>query len=159
MSVTRHGKQAAPASAARHNLALSVRSEQRRAARSREAQRTLGGRVRALRDQFGWSQEQFAQICGLHRTYMGHVERGEKNVSLSTMVRISDALNVGLSDLFAAGQKRLRRAPQRNAVRDPHFSFVHIKHILRELRTERNALRQAVRDLMKLRQKLNSRVR
>ncbi len=39
-------------------------------------------------------------MCGVHRTYMGHLERGEKNVSFRSMVRVATALNVTLSELF-----------------------------------------------------------
>jgi transcriptional regulator with XRE-family HTH domain len=42
----------------------------------------------------------FAEICGVHRTYMGHIERGEKNLSFGSMVRVANALGVSLSDLF-----------------------------------------------------------
>lgn len=61
----------------------------------------LGRRIRDLRAERGWSQEQFADVCGVHRTYMGHLERGEKNMSFSSIVRVANALDVRLSDLFA----------------------------------------------------------
>ena len=54
----------------------------------------LGRRIRDLRTQRGWSQEQFADVCGVHRTYMGHLERGEKNLSFSSIVRVANALDV-----------------------------------------------------------------
>jgi transcriptional regulator with XRE-family HTH domain len=63
--------------------------------------RRFGQRIRELRNIRGWSQEQFADICGVHRTYMGHMERGEKNVSLTSIVRVSDALGITLSEFFA----------------------------------------------------------
>jgi len=63
-------------------------------------QRSLGSRIRELRSEHGWTQEQFAEFCGMHRTYMGHVERGEKNVSLSTVLRVANALGVRISALF-----------------------------------------------------------
>ncbi len=40
-------------------------------------------------------------MCGVHRTYMGHVERGEKNVSFGSIVRVTNALSINLSELFA----------------------------------------------------------
>jgi transcriptional regulator with XRE-family HTH domain len=61
----------------------------------------LGQRIRDLRSKRGWSQEEFAHICGVHRTYMGHLERGEKNLSFSTVSRLATALEVSISDLFA----------------------------------------------------------
>jgi DNA-binding XRE family transcriptional regulator len=50
--------------------------------------------VRRLREQQGWSQEDFAARCGLHRTYVGAVERGERNITLNTLDRIAKALKV-----------------------------------------------------------------
>ena len=61
----------------------------------------LGRRIRDLRSQRGLSQERFADLCGVHRTYMGHLERGEKNVSINSIVRVSEALEVTLAELFA----------------------------------------------------------
>ena len=61
----------------------------------------LGERIRQLRAERGWSQEQFADVCGVHRTYMGHLERGEKNVSFSSLTRVANALQINLADLFA----------------------------------------------------------
>lgn len=61
----------------------------------------LGQRIRELRSQKNWSQEEFAEVCGVHRTYIGHLERGEKNVSFGSIVRVATALNVTLSELFA----------------------------------------------------------
>jgi transcriptional regulator with XRE-family HTH domain len=61
----------------------------------------LGIRIRELRTQRGWSQEVFADIAGVHRTYMGHLERGEKNVSFLSMLRVATALGVTLSELMA----------------------------------------------------------
>ena len=132
----------------------------RKAPKTDEVQRNLGNRIRALRSQYGWSQEQFAEVCGLHRTYMGHVERGEKNLSLSTMVRISDALRIGLAQLFLSRKGRpLGKMPNKPSgeLSSPRFRFVEIKHIFTELRIERNALKQAVRDLVQLGKNLGGR--
>ncbi len=60
----------------------------------------LGQRIRELRSQRGWSQEEFAAVCRVHRTYVGHLERGEKNLSLGTILRVAGALNVSLLQLF-----------------------------------------------------------
>ena len=67
--------------------------------------KTLGQRVRthreSLRDDAGRpiSQERFGDLIGLHRTYIGHVERGEVNVSLRNLIMISDGLGVDLGEL------------------------------------------------------------
>jgi transcriptional regulator with XRE-family HTH domain len=61
----------------------------------------FGQRVRFLRKQKGWSQEQLADETGLHRTYIGSVERGEQNISLKNIAKIANALNVTIVDLFS----------------------------------------------------------
>jgi transcriptional regulator with XRE-family HTH domain len=60
----------------------------------------LGRAVRDLRDERGISQEVLASEIGLHRTYIGSIERGERNVSLNNIVRIASALGVRASDLL-----------------------------------------------------------
>ncbi len=52
----------------------------------------FGETVRRLREGEGISQEELAERCGLHRTYVGSVERGERNVSLANIVRLAHAL-------------------------------------------------------------------
>jgi transcriptional regulator with XRE-family HTH domain len=61
---------------------------------------TFGRRVRELREKQGWSQEQLAERCGLHRTYVGGIERGERNPALLNIGRIARALGVQVRDLF-----------------------------------------------------------
>ena len=71
-------------------------------------QRALGERIRALRTKAGYSQESFADAAGVHRTYMGTLERGEANVSLSNLHKISTALGITLSELFRTVEKRVQ---------------------------------------------------
>lgn len=54
----------------------------------------FGKRVRSRREELGISQEDLARRSGLHRTYIGSVERGRRNISLVNIVRIADALGV-----------------------------------------------------------------
>lgn len=61
----------------------------------------FGQRVRELRKASGYSQESFAHQCNIHRTYMGDVERGERNIALDNIVKIADTLDISLSKLFA----------------------------------------------------------
>lgn len=56
--------------------------------------------VRRMRRQQGISQEELADRCGLHRTYVGSVERGERNVTLSTVTRFAAALGVDAPELL-----------------------------------------------------------
>jgi transcriptional regulator with XRE-family HTH domain len=65
-----------------------------------QIQRELGERIRKLRRQKGWSQEEFAAVSGLHRTYVGAVERGEKNLTLSTMLTLAKTLGSTIGQLF-----------------------------------------------------------
>jgi transcriptional regulator with XRE-family HTH domain len=62
--------------------------------------KVLGKRVHALRVEKGWSQEELAHRCALHRTYIGQVERGEKNISFENLTKFSGALEVTLSELM-----------------------------------------------------------
>jgi len=59
-----------------------------------ELQRTLGRNLRAHREAAGLSQEAFAEQLGFHRTYMGGLERGERNLSLRSVERIADRIGV-----------------------------------------------------------------
>jgi transcriptional regulator with XRE-family HTH domain len=61
---------------------------------------TVGSNIRHLRKEVGWSQEQLADACSLHRTYIGAVERGERNISLENIVEISRALRVVAATLL-----------------------------------------------------------
>jgi len=61
----------------------------------------LAGNIRSLRRDRCLSQEALAEVCGLHRTYVGSVERGERNVTLSTLEAFSKALGVSVIELLA----------------------------------------------------------
>lgn len=61
----------------------------------------LAENIKAHRAQSKISQEELAEICGLHRTYIGSVERSERNVSLSTLEIIAHALKVTVPDLLS----------------------------------------------------------
>jgi transcriptional regulator with XRE-family HTH domain len=63
-------------------------------------QHQVGKRIRSLREKRGWSQEAFADECGLHRTYIGSVERGERNLTLSSLHTIAKTLKVTMSELL-----------------------------------------------------------
>ena len=60
----------------------------------------FGHRVRELRQAKGLSQEAFAADCGLDRTYMGGIERGERNLALRNIDLIAKTLGMSLSDLM-----------------------------------------------------------
>jgi len=60
----------------------------------------FGKEVRRRRHKLGVSQEEFAHMCGLDRTYVGGIERGERNVALVNIERIAKALKLTLRELF-----------------------------------------------------------
>jgi len=60
----------------------------------------FGQTIRNLRLSKGISQENFANICGLHRTYISDVELGKRNISLENIEKMSRALGISLPDLF-----------------------------------------------------------
>jgi transcriptional regulator with XRE-family HTH domain len=60
----------------------------------------LGKTVRRLREERGYSQEELAERAGLHRNYVGGIERGERNVALENIVKLAHALAVKTRDLF-----------------------------------------------------------
>jgi transcriptional regulator with XRE-family HTH domain len=59
----------------------------------------FGERVRGFRARIGLTQEQLGRAAGMHRTYIGGVERGERNVSLHNILKLATALRVDASDL------------------------------------------------------------
>ena len=61
----------------------------------------VGKKVRLLRSAQGYSQEAFADACGLDRTYIGGVERGERNLGLKNLLRIAQTLGVPPAKLLA----------------------------------------------------------
>ncbi len=60
----------------------------------------FGSRVRATREDAGLSQEQLADRSGLHRTYVGSVERGERNIALLNIIKLAEGLAVDPSTLL-----------------------------------------------------------
>jgi transcriptional regulator with XRE-family HTH domain len=69
----------------------------------------VAANVRRLRRQQGMSQEKLAEVAGLHRTYIGAIERGERNVTLNTLQQMAEALGVSCTALLTVIQhKRLK---------------------------------------------------
>ena len=59
----------------------------------------IGQRIRLMRNRAGYSQESFAKICGLDRTYIAGVELGKRNISIENLNKIANALNLSLAEL------------------------------------------------------------
>ena len=68
-------------------------------------QKILGENIRSLRTKKQITQEQLAELCDLHRTYIGAMERGDRNVSLNNIVKVAQALNVTPSELLIYDSK------------------------------------------------------
>lgn len=60
----------------------------------------IGNKIRKLRHQRDLSQEQFANLCGLDRTYIAGIEQGKRNVSIVNLEKIAKAFEISLSELF-----------------------------------------------------------
>jgi transcriptional regulator with XRE-family HTH domain len=65
-------------------------------------EKRIGAAIRSHRVVKNWSQEELAFECGLHRTYIGAVERGEKNLTLKNLVRLARALEVSASEIMTS---------------------------------------------------------
>ncbi len=66
-------------------------------------QRTVGRNLRAHRQALGLSQEAFAEVLGVHRTYMGGLERGERNLTLKSLERIASRIGLDAIALLERG--------------------------------------------------------
>jgi transcriptional regulator with XRE-family HTH domain len=64
----------------------------------------LGSAIRSIRKDLGFSQEAFADEVGIDRSYMGGIERGEHNLALMNLLKISKALKLPLSQLLAVAK-------------------------------------------------------
>ena len=60
----------------------------------------VGMSIRRRREASGWSQEAFADSIGMHRAYYGQIERGRRNLTISTLLRVCDGLEVRPSSLL-----------------------------------------------------------
>jgi len=64
----------------------------------------VGRNIRRMRQERGMSQEDFADVMGVHRTFMGAVERGERNLTLRTLERLAAKLKVKPEELLKSGK-------------------------------------------------------
>jgi len=98
-----------------------------------------------------WSQEEFAHVSGLHRTYIGQIERGEKNISFANLVKISGVLGVTMSELLAGIEDNAESTPTASASvsrkRGSAGPALEITKILRQLRIQQAALDQSLASL------------
>lgn len=73
-----------------------------------DLQRAVGANLRRYREEHGLSQEAFADVLGFHRTYVGGLERGERNLSLQSVERLAAAIGLSPLDLLVAEPESLR---------------------------------------------------
>lgn len=70
-----------------------------------DVKKLIGDRIRQLRKERGLSQERLGYESGLHYTHIGAIERGEKNWSIDTLVKVAEGLNVTVNDLLTLPSK------------------------------------------------------
>lgn len=67
---------------------------------ARSVRELLAQRIRELRREKGWSQEELADVCGLHRTYIGSLERAERNVGVDILGKLAAAFGISVYELL-----------------------------------------------------------
>ncbi|MBZ4220713.1 transcriptional regulator [Bacillus wiedmannii] len=65
-----------------------------------ELRRKLGNRIRFLRKEQNLSQERLGELSNIHTNHIGAIERGEKNVTIESLIKLTNGLNITLEDLF-----------------------------------------------------------
>ena len=79
-----------------------------------QTKRALAVRLRELRRERKWSQEKLAEAADMHRTYLAGIERALRNPSLENLVKLANALDISLAELFSAGETgRVQTKPRR----------------------------------------------
>ena len=73
------------------------------------ARKTIGDNIRGYRKILGLSQKEFSQIAGMNRTYLASVERGEKNITIDTILRIATVIGVPHHLLLQEGAHKWSR--------------------------------------------------
>ncbi|MNO36973.1 HTH-type transcriptional regulator SinR [compost metagenome] len=84
----------------------------------------VGDRIRSLRKAKGWTQEQLAEASSLHYSYVGGVERGERNISLETLEKVVTALQVSPMELFRDELDADDAAKAHRKAVDEHMSMI-----------------------------------
>ncbi|MFF2912039.1 helix-turn-helix domain-containing protein [Paenibacillus sp. NPDC057934] len=99
---------------------------------------SVGNRIRELRKAKGWTQEHLAEAASLHYSYIGGVERGDRNISLETLEKIIAAFEVPAIEFF-----RFEDATERRKVLDEHITLLSSKSV-----EEIAALTRVVREVI-----------
>ncbi|MGC5774876.1 helix-turn-helix domain-containing protein [Paenibacillus pabuli] len=80
---------------------------------------SVGNRIRELRKAKGWTQEQLAEAAGLHYSYIGGVERGDRNISLETLEKIINGLQISAEEIF-----KFKEESEYNRALDEHITLI-----------------------------------
>ncbi|WP_342428613.1 helix-turn-helix transcriptional regulator [Paenibacillus sp. FSL L8-0158] len=106
----------------------------------KEVLKLVGARIRALRKEKGLSQESLGEKGGFHFSYIGQIERGEKNVALINIAKIANALDVNLIQLFAYVNEDIKVTKLENDIQE----IVNIlqKSSPEKVRLARNVIRE-----------------
>ena len=104
----------------------------------------IGKRIRSLRNAKGYTQEALAERSDCHSTYIGQLERGEKNATLESISKIATALDVSLSRLFEMSDEKPEKDDYpllcyRLVAEHPKSEQAHLYAILREITEYRNS--------------------
>lgn len=111
--------------------------------KDREVLKLVGSRIRVLRKEKGLSQESLGEKGGFHFSYIGQIERGEKNVSLLNLAKIAEALEVNLIQLFAYIDEGFEATPLDESIQE-------VVSMLREVNEEKARLaRNVLREIVK----------
>ncbi len=103
----------------------------------------LGKRVHELRAAKKWSQEEFAHISGFHRTYIGQIERGEKNISFANLAKVAGVLGMTMSELLSGLEGGQEGVVQHPANRRGTLSADHmfrLQKVVKQLRVQQDAM-------------------
>ncbi|NRF96182.1 helix-turn-helix transcriptional regulator [Paenibacillus frigoriresistens] len=94
----------------------------------------VGDRIKALRKAKGWTQEQLAEFASLHYSYIGGVERGDRNIPLETLEKIIAAFQVPPMELFRIELQADELSQARRAAIDEHLTMIS-NRTLKEIET------------------------
>ena len=124
----------------------------------------LGKRIHELRAAKKWSQEEFAHVSGFHRTYVGQIERGEKNMSFDNLAKVADALGVtmatlldGLENGSAANLKVPRAEAGSRGIKDAVHRALEAQKLVKRLKLQHAEMNRTIVALENLPAKDNSR--
>ncbi|MBQ8232982.1 MAG: helix-turn-helix transcriptional regulator [Lachnospiraceae bacterium] len=109
----------------------------------------VGDRLRAKRREMGYSQEKVAELAGLHPTYIGQLERGEKNATLESIEKICLALDYPMSQLF----ENIVAKKKSENIANQCYSL-----IINQTVNDQEALLKIIKDIINYKQNSNYRI-